>query len=198
MELEIIVPALAVAYVPIGLVFAGLSLKVWLARDNLSPLAFLMFPNTFMEGKIGSDSNSIGTDICTPQRSGDEGRSARRKYTLLLMCVWPLKLVFNSISVLVYSVSRLGRLCRFVVHELADRSEAIRYAPSEGDDVSRLFIKSQALDRSLTRLQGQKRNLEHKLYEHERQKKAIVSALRDRTAEIQDAVGRVLADAPNS
>lgn len=194
MELEIIVPALAVAYVLIGVVFAGLSLKVWLAGDNLSPLAFLMFPNTFMNGDIGRENTLlISLFEVLKEEDNEYGRRDRNGYLTAVTIFWPLKFVFNTISISVYFVIRFGRLARFAARELAERSEVAAYAPRKSDDLPQLFIKRRALDGSLAHLEAKRSALVGKINALENQKQKIKSALQSRSAEIQDTVGKFLA-----
>jgi hypothetical protein len=80
-------------YLGIGLLIAGLSIRVWLTQDSASFIARLMFPWQWHENCIGE---MASFSVCGAAYEG-----GMRWFTLYIIAMavgWPCKAIFNIVS----------------------------------------------------------------------------------------------------
>ncbi len=157
---------LILGYLYFGWFLGDLCLTVWLANDNSSRRANLLFPISFYKGRIGqTDVNPLSVfDI----RNENNDAMGGAWYKFFMALLWPLKFVLNAPAIIVISLAVRSDV-------LMGRDEAVtNYDVSEKDDIPVIFRKRRALAAELERLRGKEKAINAEI---ERRKHVLDDAI---------------------
>jgi hypothetical protein len=151
------------AYAHIGYRLGDLSLTLWRKKDNASLAALLLFPVSYGKGVVGDEGKNFLSITDFKGKTWEGDSFGPGGYRILMMVVWPAKLVFNLPPLALYWLGR---------HLLEPTTKALppldlappeQLRPAEGDDVHALLEKHRVVSARIVTLEATRTAIDERL-----------------------------------